>query len=172
MTIEIKNDLSGECGVRYFCESGYGRSETMIENNLRAYFLFDGDCGICTWSADFIRKIDRKQIFQIVPYQNFSESELMKFGITVEHCNRKIQIISKVGKVYQGALGLNYFLWKFFPWKLLILIIYLVPLFLLLEIIAYRLIAKNRHYLSRWFGLTACRLPQRDANFPTDFDVK
>jgi predicted DCC family thiol-disulfide oxidoreductase YuxK len=120
------------------------------------YLLFDGDCGICTWSSEILKRIDRGSQFAILPYQQISENELLEFGITYERCARAIQVITRSGRVYQGAFGVNYFLWQKFPGKLLVSLIYVVPLLLLFEVIGYRLIADNRHRLSRWFGMKAC----------------
>jgi predicted DCC family thiol-disulfide oxidoreductase YuxK len=127
----------------------------MIERG-KDYLLFDGDCGICTWSSEILRRIDHGNQFTIAPYQHFSESDLRKFGITYERCNRAIQVITNSGRVYQGAFGVNYFLWQKLPGKLLVSLIYVVPVLLLFEVIGYRLIADNRHRLSRWFGMKAC----------------
>lgn len=132
----------------------------MIEIGRHAYMLFDGDCGICTYFSEIAKRIDTKNQFVVQPYQLFPEEELMKLRITYEECSKKIQIISPEGRVYTGALGLNYFLFQYFPWQLIVLIVYAIPILLLLEIISYAIVAKNRHHLSRWFGLKACLLKQ------------
>ena len=129
----------------------------MIENG-RAYFLFDGDCGICTRASDLTKQIDARHLFVVEPYQSFTEAELLKFGITYDQCNQKIQIISQSGKVYCGAFGLNYFLWQYWLFRPFIAVIYALPILLLLELFGYWLIARNRHHLSRWFGYKACLL--------------
>jgi predicted DCC family thiol-disulfide oxidoreductase YuxK len=101
----------------------------MIEPG-RQYLLFDGDCGICTWSSDVIKEMDREKRFTVLPYQMFSESDL----------------------------AVNYFLWRKFPWTLLVALIYAVPVLFLLELIVYRLIANNRARISAWLGMEACLL--------------
>lgn len=122
------------------------------------YLLFDGDCGICTWSSETAKRMDHRHQFVIEPYQAFDESELLRFGISYEQCTKKLQVITKKGTVHQGALGVNYFLWKQFPWTLLVVVIYALPILFLFELIAYRLIADNRHRISAWFGMTACKM--------------
>ncbi len=124
----------------------------------RDYLLFDGDCGICTYSAEIVKRMDRDKRLIVEPYQIFSEEELMRVGITYEQCSKAIQVITRKGRVYRGAFGLNYFLWQRFPWSLLVILIYAIPILLLLEIIGYRLIAINRHRISQWFGMKACWL--------------
>jgi predicted DCC family thiol-disulfide oxidoreductase YuxK len=124
------------------------------------YLLFDGDCGICTWSSEIAKRMDGGRHFIVEPYQMFDEGELMRLGIGYDQCTKKLQVITHKGKVHQGALGVNYFLWKQFPWTLLVILIYALPVLLLLELIGYRLIADNRHRISAWFGMTACKLRQ------------
>ena len=128
----------------------------MIELGSRPYLLFDGDCGICSFSADLARRIDKKTRFEIVPYQTVPEDELNRLGVDYGRCNRRIQLISAAGRVYSGAIALNYFLSKRFPWVLLVALIYAVPVLLFFEVLIYALVAKHRHTISRWFGLKAC----------------
>lgn len=128
-----------------------------VEPN-RDYLLFDGDCGICTWSSEIAKRMDCGRQFVVEPYQMFDEIELKRFGISYAHCTKKLQVITRKGKVHRGAFGVNYFLWKQFPWMLLVILIYALPILLLVELIGYRLIADNRHRISAWFGMRACKL--------------
>jgi predicted DCC family thiol-disulfide oxidoreductase YuxK len=130
----------------------------LIEVGSHDYMLFDGDCGICSYSAEVARRMDREGRFVIEPYQSFPEAGLEKFGISYADCNKRMYVISRRGRVYGGAFGVNYFLFQRLPWSLLVALIYVLPILLLLEIIGYALVAKNRHTLSRWFGLKACLL--------------
>lgn len=122
------------------------------------YLLFDGDCGICSWSSEIAKRMDGGRQFVVEPYQAFAESELLQFGITYDQCTRKLQVITRKSTVHAGALGVNYFLWKQFPWTLLVILIYALPILLVFELIGYRLIADNRHRISAWFGMKACVL--------------
>jgi predicted DCC family thiol-disulfide oxidoreductase YuxK len=131
----------------------------MIEPG-KDHMLFDGDCGICTRSGEIARRMDQR--FIIEPYQVHPEDELQKFGITYAKCAKNLQVITGSGRVYAGAFAVNYFLWRQFPWSLLVVLIYAVPVLLLLEVIGYRLVERNRYRLSQWFGLKACLLPQKN----------
>src|SRR5262245_55378848 len=126
------------------------------------YVLFDGDCGVCTWSAEVARRMDRGRGFIVEPYQAFDESELARFGINYEKCSRAAQVITRKGRVYAGAFGVNYFLWRRFPWSVAVFLVYAIPVLLLLEVIGYRIVAENRHRISRWFGMQACLIKQSD----------
>lgn len=128
----------------------------------RDYVLFDGDCGVCSWSAEVARRMDRDHLFIIEPYQMFDESELMRFGINYEKCSRAVQFITRKSRVYAGAFGVNYFLWRRSPWWLAVVLIYAIPVLLLFEVIGYRIVADNRHRISRWFGMRACLVKQSD----------
>src|SRR5262245_59995092 len=128
----------------------------------RDYLLFDGDCGVCTWSAEVAKRMDRGARFVIEPYQKVGEGELMRFGVNYQKCSRELQVITRKGRVYAGALGVNYFLWRRFPWSLIVFLIYAIPVLLLLEVIGYRIVAENRHRISRWFGMQACLINQSD----------
>lgn len=118
--------------------------------------LFDGDCGVCTYLADKARKIDRAHEFKVEPFQSFSETELLRFGLSYKTCAQKLRVVSRGRKVYSGAHGVNYFLFKQFPWSILVTLVYVVPVFLLLEMIGYWLVAKNRGKISRILGLEGC----------------
>src|SRR5262249_58182160 len=104
----------------------------MIELGKRPYLLFDGDCGICTWFADFAMRIDVQRLFYIEPYQRMPEPELQPFGLRHTDCSRRLQVITQQGKVHSGAFAVNYFFVQYFPWNLLVVMLYLLlPLFLL-----------------------------------------
>ena len=129
----------------------------MIETGKYEYMLFDGDCGVCTYSAEVARRMDKKGRFRIEPYQAVPEEELKRqFGIDYSDCDKRAYVISRKGRTYGGAFGINYFLLQRFPWSLLVVLVYAVPVLLLLELIGYRLVVKNRHRISRWFGFKAC----------------
>jgi predicted DCC family thiol-disulfide oxidoreductase YuxK len=130
----------------------------MIELGRQNYFLFDGDCGICSYAAEVCQRMDRRQQFVVVPYQSFAEDELRRFGLSYAQCAHAVQTITRRGRVYAGAFAVNYFLWRQFPWSLLVLVIYAIPPLLVLELIGYRLIANNRQRLSQWLGMKACLL--------------
>ncbi len=126
------------------------------------YLLFDGECGICYASARLAERLDRRQQFQILPYQRFVEEELQRRNTSSAKCARRVHVLSARGKVYTGAFAVNYFLWQYFPWKLLVALFYVIPVLLLFEIIGYALVARHRRRLSQGLGYTACAIaPQK-----------
>jgi hypothetical protein len=106
--------------------------------------------------------MDRGRGFIVEPYQAFEESELARFGIDYEKCSRAVQVITRKGLVYAGAFGVNYFLWRRFPWSLAVFLVYAIPVLLLLEVIGYRIVANNRHHISQWLGLESFCRSHRD----------
>jgi predicted DCC family thiol-disulfide oxidoreductase YuxK len=128
----------------------------MLELGKRAYVLFDGDCGICTWFADLAMRTDLQTFFYVEPYQRVPELELQPYGISYADCARRLQVITRKGKVRSGAFAVNHFFIHYFPWSLLVILLYVVPPLLLLEILTYELVAKNRTRLSRLLGMKAC----------------
>jgi predicted DCC family thiol-disulfide oxidoreductase YuxK len=128
----------------------------MIELGKRAYMLFDGDCGICTWFADLSMRIDVQRFFYVEPYQRVLEAEMQEFDLSHAHCARRLQVITRQGKVHSGAFAVNHFFIHYFPWKLLVVLLYVVPPLLMLEMVIYEVVARNRARLSRWLGMKAC----------------
>lgn len=122
------------------------------------YLLFDGDCGICSYASDIARQMDKGHRFVIKPYQALAETELQRFGINYAACDAKVQVITRRGRTFAGAFAVNYFLWQRPGWRLLVGLIYLLPVLLVAEVVGYAWVAENRQRLSRWFGLKACLL--------------
>jgi predicted DCC family thiol-disulfide oxidoreductase YuxK len=128
----------------------------MIELGKRAYLLFDGDCGICTWFADLAMRMDLQRFFYVEPYQRVPEPEIQTYGISYADCARRLQAITREGKVRSGPFAVNHFLVHYFPWRLLVILLYAVPPLLLLEMLTYELVARNRTRLSRLLRMKAC----------------
>jgi len=133
------------------------------------FLLFDGDCGICNFSAEQAMRMEVRRRWRIIPFQDLSDAELQALGVTRTQCARRLHAVSRSGRVYRGAFAVNFFLWQHPPWLLLVVLCYAVPLLLWLEIIAYAVIARHRQRLSRWLGLAACRAPAREQTAPPVF---
>jgi predicted DCC family thiol-disulfide oxidoreductase YuxK len=128
-----------------------------------AIIIYDGECGICSAIAEWIRSKDKKNQFGILPNQDFdfgqfennlTINEVMKSVILIEKQNGKyykasravFEIAKKLGGIFKvfGIIGANPFI-----------------SFILDPI--YYIIARNRRQLSLLLGYKACRL---------DFDNK
>ncbi len=135
------------------------RPQELNSQNLVPVVLFDGECGICAWCAEIARRIDGRGRFAIEPYQRFDDRQLAQLGVTRDQCARELQVIARRGASHPGAYGINFFLWSQFPWRLVVVLIYAIPILLLLEIAAYRVVAVNRHRISAFLGMGGCGLP-------------
>ncbi len=134
------------------------------------FLLFDGDCGLCNFSAAQAMRMEVRRRWRIIPFQDLSDAELQALGVTRTQCARRLHAVSRSGRAYRGAFAVNFFLWQHPLWRLLVVLCYAVPLLLVLEIIAYAVIARYRHRLSRWLGLAACRAPAaREQTAPPAF---
>jgi len=110
--------------------------------------IFDGACGFCTWTVQFARRIDRKGTYSFVPYQHFSLDDLKRRGTSPAQCAKAVHVIDDNARVYRGAFAINRFLWSFGGWRLLVAALYLVFPSLLLEMLGYALVARNRVLIS------------------------
>ena len=131
----------------------------MIEVGQKIQVLYDGDCGICARGCEILAQIDKRNLFEYTPYQSHSEIELNRFGTDYEKCDKKLVVITLKGKTLFGAFGLNHLFWQYFPYHILVFLIYACPIFLVFELIGYKLVAQNRAKISGFFGLRACALP-------------
>lgn len=100
--------------------------------------------------------MDRRGLFAIKPYQEVPDRELARFGLSAEKCSKRVYVISRAGRAYGGAFGVNYFLFHNFPWSLFVALIYAVPILLLFEVIFYAIVARSRHSISKWLGMQFC----------------
>lgn len=139
------------------------KRDLLLDIEGKAYLLFDGDCGICTKSAELCERIDGGRHFVVTPYQTIAERELVALGSDYESCSKRLHVVTRNRTVRRGAFAVNHFLWHYWPWKIAVALIYILPPLLLAEIVGYALVARHRHRISAWFGLTACKLKLPDA---------
>ncbi len=131
-------------------ESG---GQTAEDDPSRAVIFFDGVCGLCNTSVDFVMRQDRRGEFQVTPLQGETAKRLL------DPADRE-QLGSLVvwidGRTYRRSAGVVRILWRLGPlWKVLGGLLWLIPL--PLRDLGYRVIASNRY---RLFGKKeTCRLP-------------
>jgi len=120
------------------------------------YIIYDGDCGICSYSADWLSKRLDPDLFIIIPFDEELEIS-KKFGLNLELALKTVIFIesdkfyTESRAVFEIANHLSY------PYKFLG--IFLANKFC--EILfkpIYRLIARYRTSISRIFGLKACKI--------------
>lgn len=116
--------------------------------------IFDGDCGICTKTAEWIERKDKKERLTVKPFQIL---DLDKYDLELEQVQSSVYFINEGKKIdkaravyeilkqltgfwgFLGAAASNSFIaWFSNPF--------------------YVLIARNRTKVSRMFGLDACKI--------------
>ena len=138
--------------------SAGGATADAVRADGKALLLFDGDCGVCTWIAQWLERMDRGRRFAIKPHQALSDAQLAAHGTSRDACNRAVRVVTPKGRVLGGSFAINYFFWWRFPWCVAVALIYLLPPILLAEVLVYAWVARNRHRVSRWLGLTECKV--------------
>lgn len=135
-----------------------GQNPTIIDAHKEAesknIVFFDGVCGICNKSVDFLVRKNRKKQFAFAPLQSDDSFEFLKpFGVDATQLNSIV--FYKNGKVYQKTRAVLEIcrllpgLWPLFYGFMIL------PFFLRDPI--YNFVAKNRY---KWFGKKeACRIP-------------
>jgi predicted DCC family thiol-disulfide oxidoreductase YuxK len=116
--------------------------------------IFDGDCGFCTTTANWIKK-NSKVALEIAPYQ---WTELGQYGLTAEEAAAKVQVV--VGdKVFAGHYCMSKLL-LIQPNILLKLVgaVMVLPGLDSISAKVYEWIAANRQKLPG--GTPACKLPK------------
>ena len=130
---------------------------------LQVIVLFDGDCGICNESRQWVEARDRDGRLRFIPYQ-VADLAALSPGLTLERARRSAQVIFSDGRRVDGARAAFEVLRRL-PggWGVLGAIWGMPPLWWIAEPF-YRLIAAHRARISGWLGLDYCLVdgvPQR-----------
>ncbi len=124
----------------------------------RDTMLFDGDCGICTKTAQWGEALDKNNDLQIKAYFEFTEEELAEYGLDYEKCAEYLQVVASDGAVYSGAAAINYCAMRLFPTSIPAALLQFMPFILPFEALVYHLVAVNRTQISIKLGLNACKV--------------
>ena len=124
----------------------------------RHLVFYDGSCGLCDHTVQFLLKADKQRKFLFAPLQGETAKTILRnlppdqkkedSLILVENFNQPDQQIYLLGK---GALRISWLLggpWRLFGWMSFL------PSFLFDAL--YRILARNRH---RFFGSEVCVVP-------------
>lgn len=68
-----------------------GRSEPRPQTSADAVFLYDGECGFCRASAEFLRERVSPRRVDIRPFQ---ETDLAALGVTEEQCRAAAALVT------------------------------------------------------------------------------
>lgn len=125
-----------------------------MKQSKTAVLIFDGDCGFCTTTANYIKAHSSVEL-EIQPWQWI---ELVDYGLTKEQAAAKVQMVVD-GQVYGGHKAFAKILriqkqW----WFKLLGAILVIPPFSWGARLGYYFVAKYRHKLPG--GTPACALPR------------
>ena len=89
-------------------------------NEFQNYLIYDGDCVFCRNSVQALKRLDTKEIFKFVPYQ-----DLKNLNLTLPsnlQFDREIHLYTKKGSILKGPHAIIYILkTTFFKWLGLLL---------------------------------------------------
>ena len=120
--------------------------------------LYDGDCGICSWSAQLVGKLDSRGSMNVEPYFSYTEFEISAYGLDYEQCRDYLCVVGADGRVHRGAAAVNYVGLRLFPLSIVFALLHLFPFVLPIEAAVYHLIARNRTKISTLLGMNACKV--------------
>jgi len=120
---------------------------------VRRILFFDGVCGLCNWSIDFVLNRDRRGDFQFAPLQGETAQALLEAADTAD---LNTMVLWVDGRTYRKSAAAVRVLWQLDPvWQCLGTLLWLIPL--PIRNLGYTLVASNRY---RLFGKKdTCRLP-------------
>lgn len=120
---------------------------------IRRILFFDGVCGLCSWSVDFVLKRDQRGEFQFAPLQGQTALELLSPS-DVSDLNTMVLLVNN--QTYRKSAAIVRVLWRLgFFWQSVGVLLWLIPL--PLRNLGYSIIARNRYQM---FGKKeTCRLP-------------
>ena len=119
----------------------------------RCILFFDGVCGLCNKSVDFVLARDVEGHFQFAPLQGETARQLLSPS---DASDLSSMVLLIEGRTYRRSSAAVRILWQLsFGWQLLGTLLWLIPL--PIRNLGYRLIACNRY---RFFGRhETCRMP-------------
>jgi len=116
--------------------------------------IFDADCGVCQASVAFVRRRDRRGLFEFLG----NDQELPE-GVTADETEHTV-IVLDAGRKYTRAAAVSRILRGLRFWSPLGQLLRLPGLHQLANF-GYDKFAKHRHRVSAALGLAACAVPAR-----------
>ena len=120
---------------------------------IRRILFFDGVCGLCNWSVDFVLRRDLNYDFQFAPLQGDTARALLT-ATDVEDLSSLVLLVGD--RTFRKSAAVVRILWQLGPlWACLGTILWLIPL--PLRNLGYTIVASNRYQM---FGKKeSCRIP-------------
>ncbi|MFA7325506.1 MAG: DUF393 domain-containing protein [Candidatus Kapaibacterium sp.] len=119
--------------------------------------IFDGDCGICTYSSEFVQKHTTKDKFEVKPFQILNLSELHPL-LSEDKTSKSLYLLTEEGKLYNRSKGVFETMKRMDSFYKPFGYLLSNPFFVILCNPLYDWVARNRTKLSIRFGLNACNI--------------
>lgn len=124
----------------------------------KSYFvIYDGDCGFCQSTVNFIKKFDWLNKFAFLPFQN--EETLKTFNkLTPEMCKKELFLVELQGNIKKYFAGYDAFkiMTLFIPMTMIISWFFFLPGVVQVGRMVYKIIARNRHKIK--VGNQSCKI--------------
>jgi len=124
---------------------------------VKYYLLYDGDCGICSKSAELVHKNDKLKVFEIMPYQFFDFAQYPRLNEDIAQTT-VILIKKDLSKHLAESAAVFEILYNLKGIYKILGLILNNPIFIFISNPIYRIIAKNRAKISTMLGLNACKV--------------
>jgi len=134
----------------------------MNTNAQKHIVIFDGECGVCQFFKEKAESRDFNQQLKFIPFQTADLGNLSP-GLSEEMAAKSIYFIHISGERFQGAEAFFEVMKRLKGIWSILGRIFALPLFAYIAEPFYRIFARNRMHISRWFGLQHCavKFPQR-----------
>ena len=123
---------------------------------MRPVLVFDGDCGMCSTSAELVERRLRRDVadFDVAPSQRL---DLAALGLTPEECDEALQWVGADGAITSGHEAIASCLRASRWWARPLGHLITAPGARIVARVAYRWVASHRHLFPG--GTPACSLP-------------
>jgi predicted DCC family thiol-disulfide oxidoreductase YuxK len=123
--------------------------------------VFDADCGVCQASVGWLRKRDRRSVFQFVG----NDADPLPAGVALEETAHTVVVLDGARKFVRGE-AVSRVLRELRGWSLLGQTLR-VPGIEQLANLGYDQFARRRHKVSAALGMNACKVPSDASSAPS-----
>jgi len=127
----------------------------MSHSSQQSVLIFDGDCGFCTRTAQWLMRQNTHQRFEVLPWQ--TPGLLAQVGLNQQQVSEAAWYVDPDGHQYRGAGAINAAFAALGGIYGLMSLAYHLPGLKQTEDLVYSWVARNRYRLPG--STAACRLP-------------
>lgn len=128
----------------------------LMPRGARLLLIYDGWCGVCTRTVEWVRRRDPAGRVWTLPNQVPGLKE--RVGLTRAQVDRAAWAIDRAGRRFAGAAAINRTLEELGGWRF-VARLYRLPGIRQIEDLAYAVFAANRGRFARWGVVPACERP-------------